>query len=82
MWPNKSHSQIVDDLEEVLNYPNLLSTFRIDSNENEVDIAILRSLLKIENENSILQLNLALTWNRVDIAKNFIFTDEKIWKVI
>jgi hypothetical protein len=53
----------------------------------EVDIAILRALLKkAEKENikhsenktdpAVAQLRLALEWNRVDIAKKFIFTDE------
>ncbi|RNA06320.1 transient receptor potential cation channel subfamily M member 2 isoform X1 [Brachionus plicatilis] len=82
LWPNKSASDIVDDLEDALNYPHLLSTFRLDSakKENEIDVAILRSLLKTQNENSISQLSLALTWNRIDIAKDYIFTDEKAWE--
>lgn len=28
------------------------------------------------------QLKLALAWNRVDIAKSEIFTEDKIWPVI
>jgi hypothetical protein len=27
------------------------------------------------------QLKLALTWDRIDVAKRFIFNDDDIWKV-
>lgn len=27
------------------------------------------------------QLKLALAWNRIDVAKSEIFTDEKVWPV-
>jgi hypothetical protein len=55
----------------------------------DVDIAILRALLKASNQNSlkttdptVAQLGLALEWNRVDIAKKFILTDEVKDRVI
>ena len=48
---------------------------------NDIDIAILRSLLKAKQSNIIDQLNLALSWNRADIARDFIFTEDKTWEV-
>lgn len=54
----------------------------------EIDVAILRALLKKEktddkdvSEYYQSQLRLALKWNRIDIARNFIFTDENRDKV-
>ncbi|CAF0919426.1 unnamed protein product [Brachionus calyciflorus] len=82
LWPTKSAYEIVRSLENVLQYSKLLSVFRLDSSKkrNEVDVAILRSLLKAQSDSSIAQLKLALTWNRIDIAKDFIFTEDKDWK--
>ena len=67
-------------------YQHLLTVCRPINSKAEIDVAILNALLKAEsvtskNEKSKLesyraQLNLALKWNRVDIAKNFIFTDD------
>ena len=77
----------MSNFEETLKYPHLLSVFRLDSNENQnidnadIDIAILRALLKAKKSNYKAQLKLALTWDRIDIAKNFIFTDDKTWWV-
>lgn len=83
LWPHKDDTEIVNNLEKVLSFSHLLNTFRIDSTkkDNEIDVAILRSLLKTQNEDSISQLSLSLTWNRIDIAKDYIFTDEKEWQV-
>ena len=77
----------MSNFEETLKYPHLLSVFRLDSNENQnidnadIDIAILRALLKAKKSNYKAQLKLALTWDRIDIARNFIFTDDKTWWV-
>lgn len=40
-----------------------------------------RSLDHFGHENWDHQLNLAVAWNRVDIARSEIFTDERQWKV-
>uniref|UniRef100_K1QLP0 Transient receptor potential cation channel subfamily M member 8 n=1 Tax=Magallana gigas TaxID=29159 RepID=K1QLP0_MAGGI len=45
----------------------------------EIDVAILKSLLKANREQEFDQLKLALAWNRIDIAKSEIFTEDKIW---
>ncbi len=78
-WPEKSVNSAMKNLEEILKYPHLLSVFRLDSNEqaNDIDVAILRSLLKAKQKNFKAQMELALTWNRIDIARNFIFTNQE-----
>ncbi len=78
-WPGKAVEPMMKSFEACLNYPHLLSVFRMDSSEqaNEIDVAILRSLLKAKQTNFRAQMELALTWNRFDIAKSFIFTQDK-----
>ncbi|XP_061181480.1 transient receptor potential cation channel subfamily M member 2-like [Saccostrea echinata] len=44
-----------------------------------IDVAILKSLLKANKDQVFDQLKLALAWNRIDIAKSEIFTEDKIW---
>lgn len=83
IWKDKDVNEIMVNIEQTLRYSHLLTVYRLvhDEIENDIDIAILRSLLKAKKDNYKAQLKLCLTWNRIDIAKNFIFTDEKIWQV-
>jgi hypothetical protein len=56
-----------------------LLTLNID---NEIESAILEVLIKIRNERFYeKQIKLALTWDRIDITKTFIFTNEKKDKI-
>lgn len=84
IWPNKPTEEILKHFEEVLEYSHLLTVYSLDSDEqaNGIDIAILRALLKAKQNNHKAQVKLALTWNRVDIAKNYIFTEDRTWNVI
>lgn len=79
----KPAGPILKSFEEILEYQHLLTVYRLSYDElgHDIDIAILRSLLKAKKDNFKAQLKLCLTWNRIDIAKNFIFTDDKIWNV-
>jgi hypothetical protein len=46
-WGDKDIDNVVQNIKNVLDYPNLLSVFRLDSREvHEIDIAILTALLK------------------------------------
>uniref|UniRef100_A0AAV2J679 TRPM SLOG domain-containing protein n=1 Tax=Knipowitschia caucasica TaxID=637954 RepID=A0AAV2J679_KNICA len=79
-------------IQDILRAPHLLTVFRITADcDGEVDMAILRALLKASRsgsgpgsgpgaEDSQRQLELAVAWNRVDIANTEIFTDERQWK--
>lgn len=77
---------ILESVEKILEYPHLLSVYRMSYGEfgNDLDLAILHSLLKAKNDNVKAQLRLCLTWNRIELARNYIFTDgrQNNWTVI
>ena len=69
-----------------------LTVCRPVNEKADIDVAILRALLKIHStvsdananlevqRNLQTQLKLALSWDRVDIARNYIFTNKNIEK--
>jgi hypothetical protein len=75
---------IIKNIELTLDpmYSQYLTVCKTSHGEGEIDVAILQALLKakgkgVRNEKSIQsQLRLALKWNRVDIAKDYILTAE------
>lgn len=65
---------------------NLMTVCRPVNDHADIDVAILRALLRKEKSQESAtylqtQLKLALKWNRIDIAKKFIFTEENTDKV-
>ncbi|KAJ8028966.1 Transient receptor potential cation channel subfamily M member 3 [Holothuria leucospilota] len=80
-YPEK-HEDLSRDILEIAYRKHLITIYRADSAENEdIDHAILLALLKASNLQYASQLKLALIWNRVDIAKDAIFTGDKKWEV-
>lgn len=79
----KPPKPILKSFEEILEYPHLLTVYRLSFSElgNDMSMSILRSLLKAKKDNYRAQLKLCLTWDRIDIAENFIFTEDKVWDV-
>ncbi|XP_059198440.1 transient receptor potential cation channel subfamily M member 2-like [Centropristis striata] len=75
-------------IQDIIRMPHLLTIFRIsEDNHVGVDVAILQGLLKASKMSESLgmeswkrQLELAIAWNRVDIAETEIFTEESQWK--
>ncbi|XP_039598768.1 transient receptor potential cation channel subfamily M member 2 [Polypterus senegalus] len=75
-------------IQDIVRMPQLLTVFRMDKEVNkEVDVAILQALLKASKsvdyrgqDNWEHQLKLAVAWNRMDIAKSKIFTDDRLLK--
>ncbi|XP_078085377.1 transient receptor potential cation channel subfamily M member 2 [Mustelus asterias] len=75
-------------IQDIVRMRELLTVFRAETSRNdELDVAILQALLKASSsrghqgqEKLDHQLKLAVAWNRVDIAKSNIFTDDKQWK--
>lgn len=69
---------MVEYTELCLEYEHLINVCSINT---EIDVAILHALLRSEKDTketeSQSQLKLALSWNRVDIARQFIFTDDR-----
>ncbi|XP_072556390.1 transient receptor potential cation channel subfamily M member 2 isoform X3 [Paramormyrops kingsleyae] len=75
-------------IQDIIRMPHLLTVFRLDEEKHiDLDVAILQALLKASrncdtpgHESWEQQLELAVAWNRVDIAKSEIFTEESQWK--
>ncbi|XP_071321114.1 transient receptor potential cation channel subfamily M member 2 [Trachinotus anak] len=75
-------------IQDVIRMPHLLTVFRVsEDSHGDVDVAILQALLKASRISESLgieswkrQLELAIAWNRVDIAETEIFTEESQWK--
>ncbi|XP_028292480.1 transient receptor potential cation channel subfamily M member 2 isoform X2 [Gouania willdenowi] len=75
-------------IQDIIRMPHLLTVFRVSDDSNcDVDVAILQALLKASRSSEFLgmeswkrQLELAISWNRVDIAETEIFTEESQWK--
>ncbi|XP_075334645.1 transient receptor potential cation channel subfamily M member 2-like [Odontesthes bonariensis] len=75
-------------IQDIIRMPHLLTIFRVsEDNQGDMDVAILKALLKASRSNETQgieswrrQLELAIAWNRVDIAETEIFTEESQWK--
>ncbi len=52
-----------------------------EESSQDIDLSILIALLHSTCVSSIEQLKLALTWNRVDIARNYILSGAHHWPV-
>ncbi|KAF7658007.1 hypothetical protein LDENG_00019260 [Lucifuga dentata] len=89
-YENFSDLKIIEwtkKIQDIIRMTHLLTVFRISEGKNEdVDVAILQALLKASSTSESLgtewerQLELAIAWNRVDIAEADIFTEESQWK--
>ncbi|KAM4889199.1 LOW QUALITY PROTEIN: transient receptor potential cation channel subfamily M member 2 [Thomomys bottae] len=91
MFETFTESSIVEwtkKIQDIVRRRQLLTVFREGRDgQQDVDVAILQALLKASrsqdhfgHENWDHQLKLAVAWNRVDIARSEIFTDEWQWK--
>ncbi|XP_059865742.1 transient receptor potential cation channel subfamily M member 2 [Delphinus delphis] len=91
MFETFTESRIVEwtkKIQDIVRRRQLLTVFREGKDgQQDVDVAILQALLKASrshdhfgHENWDHQLKLAVAWNRVDIARSEIFTDERQWK--
>ncbi|XP_032248461.1 transient receptor potential cation channel subfamily M member 2 isoform X2 [Phoca vitulina] len=87
-----SENRIVEwtkKIQDIVRKRQLLTIFREGKDgQQDVDVAILQALLKASrshdyfgHENWGHQLKLAVAWNRVDIARSEIFSDERQWKM-
>ncbi|KAI7802854.1 Trpm7 protein [Triplophysa rosa] len=60
-------------LMECMKSKELITVFHVGSEDQDIDVAILKSLLKGTNASAFDQLVLTLAWDRVDIAKDHVF---------
>ncbi|KAL5010117.1 hypothetical protein ScPMuIL_012422 [Solemya velum] len=78
---DKDQEKYLTIIFECLQKRDLLTVFELDSKQSsrDIDISILKALLKANKNQVMDQLKLALAWNRIDVAKSEIFTDDKQW---
>jgi hypothetical protein len=77
-FKDKNYSEILNNIEEIFDhkYRRFLSVFELDSSKLDTDFdeAILKSFMRANDVS--LMAELCLSWNRHDIARKFIFTDD------
>ncbi|XP_069046582.1 transient receptor potential cation channel subfamily M member 7 isoform X5 [Lepisosteus oculatus] len=70
-------------LMECMKSKELITVFHIGSEDSQdIDVAILKALLKGTNASAFDQLVLTLAWDRVDIAKNHVFVYGQQWLLL
>ncbi|KAK6180329.1 hypothetical protein SNE40_012504 [Patella caerulea] len=77
-----SKSEYMEIIKEIIQSKDLLTVFELDSRNstNDVDMAILKALLK-DNRNDVMdQLELALVWDKMEVAKKEILGDDNLDK--
>ncbi len=65
-------------IKEMLNRRHLITIYELGAG-SDIDSSILHALLTANKGSVQDQLQLALTWNRVDVAKREIFIDDRDW---
>uniref|UniRef100_A0A674H5Q9 non-specific serine/threonine protein kinase n=1 Tax=Taeniopygia guttata TaxID=59729 RepID=A0A674H5Q9_TAEGU len=78
----KQSSRLFQVLMECMKHKESITIFDAESeDEQDIDLAILTALLKGTNISASDQLDLALAWNQLDIAKKHILVYGQHWKV-
>ncbi|KFQ95857.1 Transient receptor potential cation channel subfamily M member 6, partial [Nipponia nippon] len=78
----KQSSHLFHILTECMEHRESITIFDAESeDQQDIDLAILTALLKGTNMSASDQLDLALAWNRLDIAKKHILVYGQHWKV-
>ncbi|KAJ7412000.1 transient receptor potential cation channel subfamily M member 6 [Willisornis vidua] len=78
----KQSNRLFHVLMECMKHRESVTIFDAESeDEQDIDLAILTALLKGTNMSTSDQLDLALAWNQLDIAKKLIFIYGQHWKV-
>uniref|UniRef100_A0A8C9MZV4 non-specific serine/threonine protein kinase n=1 Tax=Serinus canaria TaxID=9135 RepID=A0A8C9MZV4_SERCA len=78
----KQSSRLFHVLMECMKHRESITVFDAESeDEQDIDLAILTALLKGTNISASDQLDLALAWNQLDIAKKHILVYGQHWKV-
>ncbi|XP_014671784.1 PREDICTED: transient receptor potential cation channel trpm-like [Priapulus caudatus] len=79
-YSKEQAERLYSELMQCMRKKELITIFRMgEGNMQDIDQAILTALLKIMKTSAVDQLNLALTWNRVDIARSEIFVYGQEW---
>ncbi|WAR05192.1 TRPM2-like protein [Mya arenaria] len=78
---NKDTMTHLGRIRDCLMNSDLMSVYEMEGKGGvkDIDVAILQALFKANKNQVMDQLRLALAWNRIDVAKSDIFTDDKRW---
>ncbi|XP_059155361.1 transient receptor potential cation channel subfamily M member 1-like [Physella acuta] len=81
MYSQEQAEKLFIELMLCVKKKELITVFRMGDREDskDIDLAILTALLKGTTASAVDQLNLALTWDRVDIARSHIFVYGQEW---
>lgn len=74
-------SKCYSNVLECVKKSQYITTCHMDDVGMDIDKLILKAILKAKSTSPSYQLDLALTWNRADIARTEIFTKDRKWKV-
>ncbi|XP_035531934.1 transient receptor potential cation channel subfamily M member 2 [Morone saxatilis] len=88
MFPDLKIIKWTKMIQDIIRMSHLLTIFTVsEDHHGDVDVAILQALLKASRNSESLgidswkrQLELAIAWNRVDIAETEIFSEESQWR--
>ncbi|CAD5113778.1 DgyrCDS2946 [Dimorphilus gyrociliatus] len=78
-YSRDSAEQLLLELLVCVRKKDLITVFRLTEGSQDIDLAILGALLLAQKASAVDQLSLALTWNRVDIARSHIFACVQEW---
>jgi hypothetical protein len=93
----EDHNSVLENVEKILQYFEYLTVFSTENNPDGktsgLDDSIINGIIKAQNKKCeddkkadmdtlrVEQLQLAIKWNRIDVANKYIFNDEKVWQV-
>ncbi|CAF1499010.1 unnamed protein product [Rotaria sp. Silwood1] len=79
-YTKKQAKNLFNELMMCVKRRDLITIFRMgEESSQDIDLSILIALLRSTCVSSVDQLKLALTWNRVDIARNYILSGAQQW---
>uniref|UniRef100_A0A1I7RLF9 LSDAT_euk domain-containing protein n=1 Tax=Bursaphelenchus xylophilus TaxID=6326 RepID=A0A1I7RLF9_BURXY len=79
---NKIVEEVREKILSCARLKGLITVFRMNENDHmDADQTILKALLKGQNLCPAEQLSLTLVWNRVDIARSEVFTEDQDWQI-
>ncbi|ESO93554.1 hypothetical protein LOTGIDRAFT_161660 [Lottia gigantea] len=77
-YDKNSIQDYMNKIREIIHNKDLLTVFELDSRNLTVDVAILTALLKANKNDVMDQLELALVWDKMEVAKNDILGDDTL----
>ncbi|XP_033125052.1 transient receptor potential cation channel subfamily M member 1-like [Anneissia japonica] len=72
--------RLIEAINVIMQHESMITIFSMDAGEQaDLDLAVLKALLKGQSASPASQLKLALSWGRVDVAESMIFVGINEW---